>query len=55
MIDIDDEVKEIVPPYWWVEYIDVDKTTHIAFVKNDSELEYLKNNFTIIEVRLIAG
>jgi len=51
--DIDEKI-EILPPYWWVEYVDDWGDKHIATIKNQNYLNYLETNFIIIDKKNIG-
>ncbi len=49
----DDEEMVILPPYWWVEYVDDDGHKHLAAIKDIAYLEYIKTRFTVTTVKAI--
>lgn len=52
---IEDDKLEILPPYWWVEYIDDWGAKHIATTKNKGYLTYLEANFRIVEKKVVQA
>lgn len=51
----DDEEVILVPPYWRVEYVDDYGHRHLATIKDEVYLNYLKDRFTIINIKNIKG
>lgn len=51
----DDEIEAIVAPYFLVTYVDDWGRTHIAQVKDDVYLAYLKDRFYVKESRLVEA
>ena len=52
--EVDEEVI-LVPPYWRVEYVDDYGHRHLATIKDEVYLNYLKDRFTIINIKNIKG
>ena len=53
-IQLDDEAEIIVPPYWWVEYIDDYGNKHLATIKDEAYLKYLQNNYVVVNIKVIG-
>lgn len=49
----DEEDDRITAPYWYVMYVDYDGHKHIATIKDEAYLQYIKNTYTILDCKYI--
>ena len=47
-------MKEIVKPYYSVEYVDDNRKTHITVAKNKAELNFIKERFERVNYELVV-
>lgn len=52
---LEEEDIVLVPPYYWVVYVDDYSQKHIAQVKDEGYLYYLKDRFIIEEIKIIEA
>lgn len=50
---LEDEEKEIVPPYYRIMYVDDYGYKHIAMIKDEVCLNFLKDRYTVLECNFI--
>ena len=53
-IQLEDDEEIIKPPYWWVEYIDDYGNKHLATIKDEAYLNYLQNNYVVVNIKVIG-
>ena len=49
----DDDERVLVPPYWMVEYVDDYGRKHIATIADKQYLEFLKERYDVIDIKVI--
>ncbi len=55
-VDYYDEEDEIIKaPYWLIEYTDDCGHKHLATITNKDYLEYLQNNYSVINIKFISN
>lgn len=49
---MDEDIKVIDYPYYETTYLDDNNTKHIAYIKNNQDLDFYKERFTVIDCGL---
>lgn len=45
----------LLPPYWWIEYIDDYGQKHIATVKNEEYLNFIESRYIVLVKKAVAA
>ena len=48
----DDDERVLIPPYWTVEYIDDYGRRHIATITDKEYLEFLKDRYDVVRIKV---
>lgn len=54
MLEEEEEEVILIAPYYIITYIDDDNRTHMAMIKDNAYVNYLKDRFIIKECKLIV-
>jgi len=50
-----EEENVVLPPYWFIMYVDDYGQKHITYTKNTEEVEFIETRYTILDKKAVAA